>query len=74
MTVELADKEIVARRTIDEQLEETMLQPASEPEHEQIAAEAYARYLARGRADGGDVADWLEAEEALRQRRAALRT
>ena len=39
-----------------------------EPTHEEIATEAYARYLSRGRVDGGDVSDWLEAEQILRRR------
>jgi hypothetical protein len=37
-----------------------------------VAREAYARYLARGREDGHDVEDWLAAEQSLRQR-AAIR-
>jgi hypothetical protein len=40
-----------------------------EPSYDEIAAEAYARYLSRGRADGGDITDWLEAEQMLRLRR-----
>jgi hypothetical protein len=42
-----------------------------EPTYDEIASEAYARYLSRGSADGGDVSDWLEAEQMLRQRRRA---
>lgn len=43
--------------------------PQAEPSYDEIAAEAYARYLSRGGADGGDVADWLEAEQILREQR-----
>jgi Protein of unknown function (DUF2934) len=43
----------------------------TEPSYEEIASEAYARFLSRGGADGGDVTDWLEAEQALRDRRRA---
>jgi predicted dehydrogenase len=42
--------------------------PAS-PTPEEIAAEAYAIYTARGRADGHDLEDWLEAERTLSARR-----
>jgi hypothetical protein len=38
------------------------------PTHEEIAAEAYAIFEARGRADGGHEDDWLEAERRLRAR------
>jgi hypothetical protein len=41
----------------------------SEPSHEAIAAEAYARYAARGYQNGGDVDDWLMAEDTLRRPR-----
>jgi hypothetical protein len=43
--------------------------PLTEPTYDEIAAEAYARYLSRGGADGGDISDWLEAEHALREQR-----
>ncbi len=44
------------------------------PTHEEIAAEAYARHVAAGHPEGRDVEDWLEAEQALLERRAdALR-
>ena len=33
-----------------------------------IAQRAYALYLARGREDGHDVEDWLQAERELRER------
>jgi hypothetical protein len=40
--------------------------PASpSPSHNEIAIAAYHRYLARGRAPGHDVHDWLEAERDL---------
>ena len=32
-----------------------------------ISRRAYDLYLARGREDGDDVGDWLQAEQALRQ-------
>ena len=38
----------------------------SMPTHDEIAALAYELYEARGRADGFDVDDWLEAERRLR--------
>ena len=37
------------------------------PKTEQIAARAYQLYLERGRADGYDVDDWLQAEYELMQ-------
>lgn len=48
-------------------------QPATEknvvvqhrPTQEQIARRAYEIYLARGRDDGHDVDDWLQAEQEL---------
>jgi Protein of unknown function (DUF2934) len=52
-----------------EALDATDLDYGQEPTYEEIAAEAYARYLSRGRVDGGDVSDWLEAEQTLRRRR-----
>jgi hypothetical protein len=41
-----------------------------EPTAEEIAAEAYMIYVARGHVDGYDLDDWLEAERVLRQQRA----
>ncbi len=48
---------------------------ATEPERDrdevsptEIALEAYARYVERGRVDGHDVEDWLAAERRLRRR------
>jgi len=42
------------------------------PTREEIARRAYELYLQRGGADGGDVADWITAEEELKA--AAART
>jgi hypothetical protein len=39
--------------------------PPFSPSHDEIALAAYHRYLARGRAPGLDVHDWLEAERDL---------
>ena len=36
-------------------------------EFDQVAKRAYERYEARGREDGRDMDDWLEAERELRQ-------
>src|SRR5262245_44520060 len=41
---------------------------ASEPSEEDIRLRAYQRYLERGRHDGADFDDWLEAEAELRRR------
>lgn len=41
-----------------------------EPTPDEIAAEAYAIYMAHGQQDGRDMDHWLEAERALRQRHA----
>jgi hypothetical protein len=38
------------------------------PTHAEIAAEAYAIYLANGSQDGRDIDDWLEAERRLNAR------
>ena len=38
------------------------------PSFEQIAEEAYHRYLGRGGSHGADFEDWLEAERRLRER------
>jgi Protein of unknown function (DUF2934) len=42
-----------------------MTQPS--PTREQIAARAYQIYLERGRTDGHDVDDWMQAEYELLQ-------
>lgn len=39
-----------------------------EPSVEDIAADAYERYAARGYEDGHDLDDWLAAEQELRER------
>jgi hypothetical protein len=44
------------------------IEPLSiEPRHDDIARRAYALYDARGREDGHDWDDWLQAERELRQ-------
>ena len=35
--------------------------------HEDIAARAYELFVLRGRADGHDIQDWLQAEHELRK-------
>jgi hypothetical protein len=45
-----------------------------EPTAEEIAAEAYAIYIAHGQADGRDIDDWLEAEQSLKARQAQRST
>lgn len=37
------------------------------PDTDRIAQRAFARYESRGREDGRDLDDWLEAERELRQ-------
>lgn len=44
------------------------------PTADEIAVEAYAIYLARGREDGHDQDDWLDAERRLNQRRRPTQT
>jgi hypothetical protein len=39
--------------------------PSPQPTHDQIAERAYGRFEARGRADGLDLQDWLDAEREL---------
>jgi len=39
------------------------------PSANEIAQEAYLRYLSRGGGDGQDFDDWLEAERELKKRR-----
>ena len=41
----------------------------SAPSADEIAQEAYLRYLSRGCTDGRDCDDWLEAERELKKRR-----
>lgn len=38
-------------------------------DYDEIRRQAYALYLSRGGADGGDLSDWLEAERIVRLRR-----
>ena len=40
---------------------------------DEIARRAYELYLSRGREDGGDVNDWLQAERELRTRLGSTR-
>jgi DUF2934 family protein len=68
MPVDFAEKMVTRSRDLDEDAAEPLLDPMAEPTYDEIATAAYARWVARGGADGSDVADWLEAEEALRQR------
>jgi len=52
--------------------EPTSISPVSfdhPPSHEEIAAEAYAIFEARGRTGGSHESDWLEAERRLTARR-----
>jgi len=37
------------------------------PDADRVAQRAYERYEARGREDGHDMEDWLEAERELKQ-------
>jgi hypothetical protein len=39
-----------------------------QPSYDDIAREAYQRYLSRGGGDGQDFDDWIEAERALANR------
>lgn len=50
---------------------DTNVVPADyEPTYDEIAEAAYQRYLQRGGHHGQDFDDWLEAERALKRRRA----
>ena len=42
---------------------------AYQPAYDDIAREAYQRYLSRGGGDGRDFEDWIEAERELKNRR-----
>jgi hypothetical protein len=42
------------------------------PSGDDISASAYARFVARGQEHGGDVDDWLAAEQELRLRTASI--
>ena len=41
----------------------------TEPSADEIAQEAYQRYLSRGGSDGQDFDDWVEAERELKKRK-----
>jgi hypothetical protein len=41
-------------------------EPVFEPDKDQIARDAYGLYCERGRVDGFDREDWLEAEQRLK--------
>jgi hypothetical protein len=41
--------------------------PIAKPADEQIRARAYEIYVARGRAPGHDIDDWLQAERELQR-------
>jgi hypothetical protein len=69
MPSELAEQRVTAIRDLDDLPADPLLEPMSEPTYDEIAVEAYGRWVARGGGDGSDVADWLEAEEALRTQR-----
>lgn len=71
MPTELAERTAIARFDLEEDGMDPFLEPMAEPTYDEIATEAYARWVARGGGDGGDVADWLEAEEGLRKQRPA---
>jgi hypothetical protein len=67
MPVQFAEKTMMKSRDLDEPAAEPVLEPMAEPTYDEIATAAYARWISRGGGDGSDVADWLEAEEALRR-------
>jgi hypothetical protein len=54
------------RKDSDASLSERLLE---EQRHERIAERAYERYVARGRSDGRDWEDWLEAERDITEDR-----
>ena len=41
---------------------------SAQPTYDEIAQVAYERYISRGRSDGRDLDDWIEAERELRER------
>ena len=57
-------------RAIERETRNAAAERGAEPriDHEQIAARAHDLYVARGRDDGHDLEDWLEAERELRER------
>jgi len=50
---------------------EAITNESGKPTAEDIACRAYAIYEERGRIDGGDLDDWLQAERELTQNTAA---
>lgn len=59
-------------RSVSQGLDEPQeVLPHDHPSFEEIAAEAYAIYMANGANHGNDITDWLEAEQRVRERRAA---
>jgi hypothetical protein len=56
--------------TVQASLASPRAAPQEGPAWEEIAAEAYALYLADGCREGNDLQHWLEAERNLEQRRA----
>ena len=44
----------------------------TDPTYDDIATLAYDRYVARGRADGSDLEDWLAAENDVRLRHTGI--
>jgi hypothetical protein len=58
---------VLPRRAVHEHTWGKILTKLASPvvPHQEIALAAYFRYLSRGRAPGGEVADWLEAERNL---------
>ena len=59
VVVQVSDREADMKQDIGS------LPVASSPSHADIARKAYDLYVERGAQDGGDVADWLEAERQL---------
>ena len=52
--------------------QESTDRPEDAVPREEVAELAYARYLARGQADGMDMDDWLAAEQEVRLRHAGI--
>ena len=46
---------------------ESLVRTKSEPTQDEIRLRAYANYVARGRAPGDPLVDWLQAERELRE-------
>ena len=62
--------EVTAIEPIDSAADTGAVSAASsyQPTYDDIAREAYQRYLSRGGGDGRDFDDWIEAERALANR------